>query len=50
MLGLAYAVSPPPPVTLLGPHPMLVIPGTNVYMVPDIDLSILFYHNYWYRP
>ncbi len=40
----------PPPVFLHGPHPVAVIPGTYVYMVPDIDVSILFYRGYWYRP
>ena len=40
----------PPPVVLHGPHPVVVIPGTYVYMVPDIDVSILFYRGYWYRP
>jgi hypothetical protein len=38
----AYRVSAPPP--------MVVIPGTYVYFVPDIDVDILFYHGYWYRP
>jgi len=27
-----------------------VIPGTYVYVVPDINTEILFYHGYWYRP
>jgi hypothetical protein len=44
------SIRPPPPVALHGPHPVVVIPGTYVYMVPDIDVSILFYDGYWYRP
>ena len=29
---------------------MIVIPGTYIYAVPDIDVEILFYQGYWYRP
>ena len=29
---------------------MVVIPGTYIYAVPDIDVEILFYQGYWYRP
>ena len=32
------------------PPPMFVIPGTYVYAVPDIDVEVLFYQGYWYRP
>lgn len=33
-----------------GPPSLVVIPGTYVYFVPDIDVDILFYHGFWYRP
>jgi hypothetical protein len=39
-----------PPVKLHGPHPVVMIPGTYVYRIPEIDVSILFYEGYWYRP
>ena len=39
-----------PPVTLHGPHTVVMIPGTYVYRIPEIDVSILFYEGYWYRP
>jgi hypothetical protein len=32
------------------PPPVVVIPNTYVYYVPDINVDILFYHGYWYRP
>jgi hypothetical protein len=32
------------------PPPVVVIPGTYVYVVPDIDISVLFYRGYWYCP
>ncbi len=35
---------------LPAPPAVVVIPGTYVYAVPDVDLSILFYRGYWYRP
>jgi hypothetical protein len=45
-------VSPPPPpqYVLPEPPPVAVIPGTYVYVVPDVTVDILFYHGYWYRP
>ena len=39
---LAYEVPAPPP--------MVVIPGTYVYAVPDGGVNMLFYHGYWWRP
>ncbi len=39
-----------PPLVLPAPPPMVVIPGTYVYAVPDVDVGILFYRGYWYRP
>ncbi len=39
-----------PAVVIHTPPPVVVIPGTYVYMVPDIGISILFYQGYWYRP
>ncbi|MBI5675083.1 MAG: hypothetical protein HZC48_04510 [Nitrospirae bacterium] len=32
------------------PPEVVVIPGTYVYIVPDIDVDILFYQGYWWRP
>jgi hypothetical protein len=32
------------------PLPVIVIPGTYVYAVPDIDAGLFFYQGYWYRP
>jgi len=43
-------VGPPPEYVLPIPPPMSVIPGTYVYVVPDIGVDILFFHGYWYRP
>jgi hypothetical protein len=32
------------------PPDLVVIPGTYVYMVPDIEMDLLYYQNYWWRP
>jgi hypothetical protein len=39
-----------PAYTFAAPPEVVVIPGTNVYMVPDIDVDVLFYQGYWWRP
>ncbi len=39
-----------PAFTFAAPPSLVVIPGTYVYFVPGIDVDILFYHGYWYRP
>ncbi len=43
-------VEPPPAFVLHAPPPVVVIPGTYVYVVPDIGADILFYNGRWYRP
>jgi len=32
------------------PPALVVVPGTYVYAVPDIDVEVLFYGGLWYRP
>lgn len=46
----AVRIPPPPPFLIPAPPPVVVIPRTYVYAVPDIEVDILFYHGYWYRP
>ena len=43
-------IGPPPAYVLHAPPPVVVIPQTYVYVVPEIAVEILFYHGYWYRP
>jgi hypothetical protein len=43
-------IGPPPVFVIPAPPAVVVIPGTYVYAVPDIDVSIFFYHGLWYRP
>ena len=39
-----------PAIRFAAPPDVVVIPGTYVYMVPDIDVDILFFQGYWWRP
>jgi len=47
---LNIRIGPPPPVVIQAPPPMAVIPGTYVYIAPNVGVDILFYHGHWYRP
>lgn len=38
-----------PSVRFDDPPFVVVIPGTYVYMVPDIDVDVFFYQDYWWR-
>lgn len=41
---------PLPRLFLPAPPPLILIPGTYVYAVPDADADIVFYQGAWYRP
>ncbi len=47
---LNISIGTPPPVVIQSPPPMAVIPGTYVYIAPNVEVDILFYHGHWYRP
>ncbi|MDA8325426.1 MAG: hypothetical protein M0033_04340 [Nitrospiraceae bacterium] len=50
-LGTPAVVYPaPPPMAFPAPPDVVVIPGTYVYYVPDVDVNIFFYHGFWWRP
>lgn len=49
-VSLNVRIGPPPVYRIPAPPPVVVIPGTYVYVVPDIGVDIFFYHGYWYRP
>lgn len=40
----------PPPLIFPAPPHVVVIPDTNVYVVPDIRDDIFFYGGWWWRP
>ena len=41
-------IGTPPPVVIESPPPMAVVPGTYVYIAPNVGADILFYHGYSY--
>ena len=48
-VSVGVRIGPPPPYRIPAPPQVVVIPGTYVYMVPDIDADMFFYGGYWYR-
>jgi hypothetical protein len=40
----------PPPIPFLAPPELVVLPDTDVYVVPDYDQDIYFYGGWWWRP
>ena len=40
----------PPPIPFAAPPEVVVIPETNVYVVPDIDVDLFFWNGWWWRP
>jgi hypothetical protein len=40
----------PPAVVIPAPPAVMVIPGTYVYFIPDVEADMLFYGGWWYRP
>jgi len=47
-VGISIAL--PPLIVFSGPPEVVVIPETNVYAVPDVDVDIFFYSGWWWRP
>lgn len=43
-------ISLPPLIVFAGPPEVVVIPETDVYAVPDVDVDIFFYNGWWWRP
>ncbi len=41
---------PLPELFIPAPPALIVVPGTYIYYPPDIEMDLLFYHGYWYRP
>ena len=42
-------ISLPPPVRFVEPPELIVLPGTYVYAVPDVEVDIFFYDGWWWR-
>lgn len=48
-VGVSVGISLPP-IVFPGPPHLVVIPETNVYVVPDVNDDIFFYGGWWWRP
>lgn len=40
----------PPPIIVVPPREVVLVPGTQVYFVPEVDFDIFFYDGYWWSP
>ena len=40
----------PPPIVFAAPPTAIALPGTYVYVVPDVHEDIFFYDGWWWRP
>jgi hypothetical protein len=49
-VAISIKIGPPPAYVFHAPPPVVVIPGTYVYLVPGIDVDIIFYNGFWFRP
>lgn len=49
-LNININIGPPPVYVIPTPPEVVVIPRTYVYYVPNIEVDIIFYQGYWYRP
>ena len=49
-IDVHVSISLPPVIEFGRPPELVVIPGTYVYAVPDLDVDIFFYNGWWWRP
>ena len=49
-VDVGISISLPPLIVFAAPPEVVVIPETNVYAVPDLDVDIFFYNGWWWRP
>jgi hypothetical protein len=49
-VDVGISISLPPLIVFPAPPEVVVLPETNVYAVPDIDVDIFFYNGWWWRP
>jgi hypothetical protein len=40
----------PPPVVVAEPPSMVLVPGSDVYFVPEVDYDVFFYNGFWWSP
>ena len=50
MARVSVSIPLPPLIVFAAPPELVVIPETNVYAVPDLDVDIFFWNGWWWRP
>jgi hypothetical protein len=40
----------PPPIVVAEPPEAVMIPGLQVYFVPQLEFDVFFYNGYWWSP
>ena len=48
-VSIQINVPPPPPIPFAGPPGVVILPGTGVYVVPDVPEDIFFRSGWWWR-
>ena len=48
--SVRVAVPLPPPIVFAAPPEVVVLPETEVYVVPSVPEEIFFYNGFWWRP
>ena len=49
-VDVGISISLPPLTVFSAPPEVIVLPETNVYVVPDLEVDIFFYNGWWWRP
>jgi hypothetical protein len=49
-IDVGVRISLPPLIVFAGPPEVVVLPETDVYAVPDLDVDIFFFNGWWWRP
>jgi hypothetical protein len=40
----------PPPIAISAPPALIVVPGSYVYFAPEVEVDLVFFQGFWYRP
>ncbi len=49
-VNIGIGINLPPVIAFAGPPNVVVIPGTYVYVAPDVPEDLFFFQGYWWRP
>ena len=48
-VNVQVSIGLPPPIVFVAAPEVIVVPGTYVYVVPDVEEDIFFYDGWWYH-